>query len=493
MRLDPSAGGLLNTRMEAVLVAGDLMFGVSPLAVEQVLPCPASLARLPRASECLAGVLSFRGRAVPVVSLNQWHAGAGAPTEPHTHVAVLTDGERRLGLLIHQVRGLARIQPDLVQRIHHDDDPNEFFHSVAPLDDSGTLLSLLDPGRLMRRAQAWSSGALGDGDATATTNAAGNTGKAEQRTDLLALLRLGTGWYGLPAMAVAELIARPSWQAWGGQGTELLGMMRWRERDIPVVHPAMSLGLETTAEPAPWMVIVQGQGTDEGGDPLTIAIPCHDMGRVRSFPASQVQACVSDKTPGAPACSGLVLEEDGRIVRLVDTRQLMGQVGMRLQAASGTRSETDADRPVVRNRLAHVVFQARMHLAAPIDQLQEIVPLPADFKAHAATGSDSTVGTIVWRQRVVPVVDLQRHLWPGEPLRTEHRRILITEQNGEVSGLLVGEVELLIPPNSGVITRMDLPGGRTLNMITVTQDHGQTSYRLIDFNALPSPTDTAPR
>lgn len=488
MQDHPTAVRTLNTRMQAVLVAGELVFGVSPLAVEQVLPCPASLVRLPRANPCLAGVLSFRGQAVPVVSLNQWHAGAGAPTEPHTHVAVLTDGERRLGLLIHHMRGLARIQPGLVQRIHHDDDPNEFFHSVAPLEDGGALLSLLDPGRLMRRAQAWSSGEPGDSDSALAMAATDNTGTAEPRTDLFAVLRLGAGWYGLPAMAVAELIARPSWQAWGGQGTELLGMLRWGAQDIPVVHPAMSLGLETTGEPAAWMAIVQGPGSEEGGEPLAIAIPCNEMDRVRSFPSRQVQACDSGKALCAPACTGLVLEEDGRIIRLVDTHRLMDQVGLRLQTVSGTRTSTDSDLSVVRNRLAHVVFRARMRMAAPIDQLEEIVPLPADFMAQGGTGQGSTVGTVVWRHRVVPVVDLQRLLWPGEPLQTEHRRILITEQHGEVSGLLVGEVERLIAPNSGVITRVDLPGGHPLDMITVTRDREQTSYRLIDLSAcLPTP------
>ena len=162
-------------------------------------------------------------------------------------------------------------------------------------------------------------------------------------------------------------------------------------------------------------------------------------------------------------------------------------IGLRVAVLAGAVAAFVERRPTPRGTLA------APSITWLLWQGLHLVPLPADFKAHAATGSDSTVGTIVWRQRVVPVVDLQRHLWPGEPLRTEHKRILITEQNGEVSGLLVGEVELLIPPNSGVITRMDLPGGRTLNMITVTQDHGQTSYRLIDFNALPSPTDTAPR
>lgn len=478
MNTHPPGEGADTTCTLAVLFVGALVFGVPVLALEQVVPRPASLAVLPRAGHALAGVMDFRGRAVPVVDLRQWRAGEQASCETLGQVAVVVDGHHWLGVLVDGVRGLSRIPSAQIQRMHHDEDDNEFFHSVAPMADTGELLSLLDPGRLMRRARAWSAVAGVD---DAISRAAQELGSATaSRTPPHVVLRLGEGWYGFPAQAVAEVLPRPSLQAVWGQGADSLGMLRWRGRDVPLVNPAVQLGVEPTTDPAPWVVIVQGTTEDAAAEPTTIALACHGMDQVRSFVAGEVQPAHNAALLCAPACSGIFLSPEGQSIRLVDTEHLIAQLGMRLNQASPPSAAQSVLHRDVRNEVAYVVFHARTPMAVPIDQLHEIMPLPPGHVAQAAIGPGSTVGSVTWRGKVLPLVDLQQRLWPGQPPRTEARRILITQVDGQLAGLLVGEVDRLIPRHGGTLTQIRLREDRNVNMITVNQDGQQVSYSLLE-------------
>lgn len=478
MNAHPPGEGADSTRTLAVLFIGDLVFGVPVLALEQVVPRPASLASLPRAGQSLAGVLDFRGRAVPVVDLRQWRAGGQATCEPLTQVAVLVHGEHWLGVLIGGARGLTRVPSDRIQRLHHDDDPDEFFHSVAPGEGTGELLGLLDPGRLMRRAHTWSAAAGADDAASRVSQPAAGT--TASHTQPHVVLRLGEGWYAFPAHAVAEVLPRPSLQAVWGQGSDSLGMLRWRGRDVPLVNPAVQLGVEATSDPAPWVVIVEDTLEDTSAEPTTIALACHGMDQVRSFPARQVQSADSAALLCAPACSGLVLSSQGHPIRLVDTGALVTRLGMRLNRASQPSVAQGVHQRGARNAVAYVVFQARTHMAVPIDRLHEIMPLPVDHAPPTPTGTGSTVGSVTWRGKVLPLVDLQRRLWPGQAPRTEARRILITEVDGQLAGLLVGEVDRIIPRHGGTLTQIHLREDQTVNMITVNRDGQQASYSLLE-------------
>lgn len=464
-----TAGG--GQQVFAVLEASGQRMGVAAASVVQIVPRPAALASLPRAGLALAGVASFRGQAVPVVDLARWQAGGATPDAPAaTHIAILTDGGHWIGLLIDAVRGLARIEPADIQRLHHDDSPDEFFHSVAITGPERELLSLLDAGLLMRQARAWSA-STGERQAAADDTTPADNGESAGR---YAVIRIGERLYGLPATALAEVLPQPVVQAVLGHGTGLLGMLRWRERDVPLVDPMPHLGSPDSVDGAPWVAIVMHADR-------CIAVPCHGMDQVRAFARADVQAAASAQGLCAATCSGLVLQADGEQVRLVDAAALLAcfSVSAISQQNAGTAHTAQT---ALRNRVAHVVFQARSRFAAPIDQLQEIMPLPDGFEPQ--TLANGMAGSVEWRGQGVPLIDLQRHLWPGAAPVTAPRRILITYLGDQLTALLVGEVEVLIPPHAGVQTQVRLPNGDPLHMITVDEDRARSSYRLIDLHAL---------
>jgi chemotaxis signal transduction protein len=300
------------------------------------------------------------------------------------------------------------------------------------------------------------------------------------RTQPHVVLRLGEGWYGFPAHAVAEVLPCPSLQAVWSQGPDSLGMLRWRGQDVPLVNPVLELGVEATSDPAPWVVIVQGSSPDSAAEPTTIALACHGMDQVRSFPAEEVQSADRAALLCAPACSGIFLSPDGQPIRLVDTGQLTNRLGMRLNQASPPSGTANVHHRGVRNEVAYVVFHARTRIAVPIDQLHEIMPLPVGHACPTPIGPGFTVGSVNWRGKVLPLVDLQRRLWPGQAPRTEARRILITRVDGQLAGLLVGEVDRLIPRQGGTLSQIRLRENQTVNMITVNQEGLQASYSLLE-------------
>lgn len=459
-----------STQTLALLVAGDLLFGVPALAVAHVLQRPASLAKVPRAGGSLAGVFSFRGRATPVVDLGHWRGEGNCQPQDQALVAVLADGEQRLGVLIDSVRGLIHVPSEQIQTVYHDDDPNEFFHRVATVGGSGQLLSLLDPGRLMRRAQAWATAA----------SAAGPEGKSEVESDEMltthtepfAMLRLGAAWCGLPARAVAEVLPRPQLQPLWGNGSELLGVMKWRGHDVPVVDCLRHLGLEASSECAPWVAILQGPPV-ANGEPGAIGLACHGLDQVQRFDRRDVQPITGVGHLHAPACAAMLVTLDGSTLRLLDEQHLFGQFGMQMKQAVASNGVQDRRASAVPNQKAHVVFHARVRMATPIDQLQEIMPWPQEGGA---------AGTVNWRGNLLPLMDLQQRLWPGEPRQTQVNRILIAHVNGQLAGLLVGDVESIIPPNVGTVTSATLLGGAPFDIITVDQGGHRASYTVMDFS-----------
>jgi chemotaxis signal transduction protein len=472
------------TDTQAVLACGDWVFGVGAERVVQVVPRPASLTTLPRSGHCLAGVLPFRGQAVPVVDLQAWHQPGRTPAPAQPLIAVLSDGANRVGLLVDEARSLRRIPQERIQRLHHDEDANELFHSVASLED-GSLLSLLDPVRLMQRARVWSevaapAGLQVDADPAETGEQVSGAGG---RTGSYALLRLGHGLYGLPTASVAELIRRPALQSVWGHTGRLMGMLRWRERDVPVVNPAPELGEPVTSD-APWLALLCDASSGPEGP--VIAVPCNGLERVATFDARSVQAMDSAVATGGTACTGLI-QEDGGPLRLLDADALVAALALRFETPEGAPSRSLGGRGAVLHPQALVVFQARASLAVPIQQLQSIEPLPAtDLVARAARGQ-SPHETMNWRGKALPLVCLQQHLRPGEPAVTPYRRVLITTIAGRLCAWLIGEVEQLIAPKTGQLTRVRLPEGRMVDIVTHDQPNGRASHELLDFAQLSAP------
>jgi len=79
-------------------------------AIKEVVPAPSFFTRVPRAPAALKGVMTLRGRVVPVVDMRALLALEGAPLAPMARVVLLDRGRRELGLLITDVDGIEAIE-----------------------------------------------------------------------------------------------------------------------------------------------------------------------------------------------------------------------------------------------------------------------------------------------------------------------------------------------------------------------------------------------
>lgn len=103
---------------------------------------------------------------------------------------------------------------------------------------------------------------------------------------------------------------------------------------------------------------------------------------------------------------------------------------------------------MARNLQLVVFSMAKEHYGVSIESVHEIVKVPDITEVPDAPGY--LVGVINLRGKIVPVVDLRKRLKLQGMERTKFSRVLITENDGRLVGLLVDAVSevLKVSPDS---------------------------------------------
>lgn len=444
----------------AQVALGGLAIAIDTRHVVRALARPPVLARLPRSHGAIDGVLSDGAQAIPVVDLRKWMGEAA--DEPPAQILVLGTQGRCVGLAIDAVRGLVRARESQLQRVHHADVEDDFFHSVAPGGD-GSLLSVLDPLRLMERVQAWTASAGGETAAAQTETA------ATAPAPVQALVRIGATVLALPAALVAQVLDRPEAQTLLGAGRELLGVIGWRGRHVPLVDLGAMLGLESG--PAPLVAIL-------AQDDLLVALTIVEVVAVRPLPAGSAPAGDAGVDHPLVRAVALLGEEDRRQRVL----QIDGDALLRAHAAPGlSRQEQDgaASAGNAKRAPAHVVFDAGRRWAIPMAALEAILPL-----LETNDGEPDAMPTFAWRGRSLPLLDLREVLEDGAD-RQGPQRVLVVRHADRHAALRVHDVVELLSANAGELLAFQAAGGARVRMITVGEGLHRTSYPVLDLDSLP--------
>ena len=413
---------LAEVRIDAVDV------GIAADAVVQALPQPDALAVPPRRTGALAGVVDHGGVLVPVVDLARWVGTGERRDGPHTRILVLRDGDRMLGLRVSAVGGLVDVAPDGITRLHHDDDADEVFHSVARSPETGRVLSVLDVGRLAALACAWHGGAVTMTDAPPLPAA------HDRRT--YAVLDAGTLRLGVPAGALAEVIAMPS-RAAIGDGA----WCTWRGRHLAIVPPA-AVDPVLGDVGAGLLAVLEHDG-------LALGVPVRATLRLADF---------------APAAT--VYDDDGAEVRLVDVAALFArrpEAGLSRSAHAAAPAQPSAGKP---NDAAYVVFDADGLAATPLDALERVLPLV-----------DTPGATMRWGDRAIPVVDLRR----PKQVPAEAGQVLVVRAGERRVACVAARVHVMIPAGGGQLYRLGAGA-----FIMTGEGREQASYRIVDLRLLRS-------
>jgi chemotaxis signal transduction protein len=438
-----------------------MTIGIPTDYVVRVLPRPDALTVLPRTHDAIDGVFRDGNQLVAVADLRKWMARPPASKDLPGQVMLLNVDGRTIGLAVDAVRGLVRLAPASISRIHHAEQADGFFHSVGTRDD-GSLLALLDPAILIEQVGAWAPGV--DLAAEVPQDAAVDHDSAIQ-----ALVRIGTTILGFPATMVGEIVKQVKLAPLALGGGQVTGTTHWRGRLTPVVNPARTV-LNLDGGNALTVVLAHGA--------LTLAFPVDEVLAVRTFGAGQVQDAATAGLDDA-VYLGYAVEETGRRVLLVDGPALLARYAVLGLDGAGAKARTPA---MARAPLpAHVVYDIGQLCAAPMHALREIVPVPSGYRASADL-QEGIDGQCNWRGRMLPVIDLRT---PDARADIDNARLMVVHHGEREVGLLVKDVVALLPANTGERMRFTMPGGKAMHMITVGAANERKSYQVLDVEALP--------
>jgi chemotaxis signal transduction protein len=463
--MNDAAQGLLAF---AQVEVGGILVGIPAGCVVRALPRPHALAQVPRSSAALDGVFSDGGRVVPLVDLRRWmHGGDASGTLPH--VMVLEADGRYVGLAVDTIRGIVRVPPARVRKVHHDDAADEFFHSVATLDDGTSLISLLDPLRLMEQAQAWAQ--VDDaGEQQASEGRAGQVAES-----LFALVRTGGKLIAIEAAHVGEVIRHIDVQPLDLGSSEITGILRRRGEQMPVLAGPAALGLEGCKPSATAALMLLSDGS------RWVALPIDAVHAVQPIDAASIQPATDAGLATASFFMG-VAAAGGESILVLDSGKVFDAFAV---AGLGAGADDDAGQQRQGAREggteAHIVMRAGSEWAIPMSSVLEIAALPDDF-APVPGAADGVAGNATWRAEPLAILDLRAETTTVDQRRT---RMVVVRHGERRAALLADDLTALLPANTAVHSRFKTVGGAAVDMLTVADAGARKSYRIMDVATLP--------
>ncbi len=252
------------------LVAFDLARQEYALPLDQVreiIPLPDHVSEIPRAETAVLGVMTLRGRLLPLVSLR---ALLGLPTDFHAQergkIIVLSMGSSAVGLVADRTREILRVDsraidpaPALLTRGAGDAE----ITSICRLDSGKRLIAILSPDTLfrsdvVRRVLSEQAGGRNDPE----NQADGNAMPDEQ----FIVFRLDDQEYGLPIAAVHEIARPPDHITRLPRTPEFIdGVMNLRGVVVPIVDLRRKFGLEPRERGTGQRILVLGVGSVRTG------------------------------------------------------------------------------------------------------------------------------------------------------------------------------------------------------------------------------------
>lgn len=183
--------------------------------VREIMRMPDAVSRIPHARGHHLGVVSLRGRLLPLVSLQALLDLPEAPLDRRTRVVVTAlDGDVSVGLVVEAVRDVLRVGDDVADAVPalFGQATGEDIEAICRLDGGRRLVSILSAGNLLRSgalARALEEGAARQ-EAEEEEEAVHETGDGPGHdVEKFVVFRVGRESYGLPVGTVDEIVRIP--------------------------------------------------------------------------------------------------------------------------------------------------------------------------------------------------------------------------------------------------------------------------------------------
>lgn len=246
-------------RMVSFTVAGQ-EYALPIDDVQEIVQLPETVTALPQAPAHVRGVISLRQRLLPLVDLRSLFQLGAAAADAHQRIVVVSlPGCGPVGLVtdaVKEVLSVPRQHSDAVPELLTRDRQLAEFDAICRLDDGRRLVSVLSSARLIgldavRAASVFTQGLQADTSPAPDLEPAmqDTASPASVQDDLqLVIFRLGAEEFGVPIMAVQEIVRVPEQLTKVPRTpTFVEGVINLRGAVLPVIDQRCRLGLPPLA------------------------------------------------------------------------------------------------------------------------------------------------------------------------------------------------------------------------------------------------------
>jgi purine-binding chemotaxis protein CheW len=298
--------------------------------VSEVVALPAEVATIPRSDNAMLGVTTIRGRLLPLVSLAALLGlRSNAHTDARARIVVVQVGGSALGLVIDRMKEILRVPEtsiDPVPAILTRGGGETEIQGICRLDNGRRLVSILSTDRLLRDVER--SGYL-SGENPSGGNIVATSADTEA-TEQFVVFQLGGEEFGLPISAVNEIIRVPETLTRLPSAPAFVeGVMNLRGRVVPIIDQRQRFDVQPSRSGRRERVIVvtidrMQAGFVVDGVSEVLRVP---VGQLRPAPElAGDRSRVIDRIAN--------IEVDGRMILLLDSRELLDRAERDLLAAT---------------------------------------------------------------------------------------------------------------------------------------------------------------
>jgi purine-binding chemotaxis protein CheW len=287
--------------------------------VREVTKPPAAATTLPGMDEVMVGVVPFRGALLALISVRAVLGLAGSPDPATSRIIVASLGEATLGLLVDGVRAILRAREGdvgAVPSILNRGAGEARIDAVVRTPDG--LVSVLAAERVLREESVAQVVAEAAGERAALADEAEQGATAMEQ---FVLFQLAEETYGLPVAAVVEVVRMPNNVTRVPRAPDFVaGVMSYRGAIVPLIDQRRRFVVPGEAGGRERRVIIARL------DGLVAGFVVDAIDQILSLPAADLHPTPPLAATETPVFDRIAtIEVDGRLILLVDPRQLLDQ------------------------------------------------------------------------------------------------------------------------------------------------------------------------
>jgi purine-binding chemotaxis protein CheW len=390
-------------------------------ALREVVPCPEGFDDLPVSARGLLGAMDLRSLVLPVVDPRLVLDRPEQPRHSGQVVVVAAHGGRALGLLADRVVGVARLPRSALQPVvvRPDGSAPPLFSQTFRHPDDGRIISVVDAAAVLDLP----------GVPTAQDRAPSSAGTTVRRPGrTFTLLQCGAYRLALPVEAVHTTLSAPGVRPFVVDSALCRGVTDFADREVPVIDPLVLLGLGVMRDDEVQAGLVLDLGHGYVVLALSGLLNLTELAEDDVLPVPGFAVARADLVAGLADVDGLgacfvldevAVEAEPDLVALSAVNTALE--GGELPAPGDAHAATSAGP-------SYLTFAAGATLVAPLEQVVEILPLPASLTDTAVGGA--VRGVVVHRRAAVPVLCLAQLLGRVPAVRTAASCLLLVEVDG---------------------------------------------------------------